>query len=63
MSAVSLLLTAPSIANPYVRFSSTGVNENERVYTFSAGNSNLEIGVGVNNTGQTSGNIIGRTRF
>ena len=63
MSVVSLLLTAPSIANPYVRFNSAGVNENERVYTFSAGNSNLEIGMGIDNTGQTSGNIIGRTRF
>ena len=63
MSAVSLLLTAPSIANPYVRFNSAGVNENERVYTFSAGNSNLEVGVGIDNTGQTSGNIIGRTSF
>jgi len=63
MNAVSLLLTAPLMANPYVRFNSAGVNENERVYTFSAGNSNLEIGVGIDNTGQTSGNIIGRTRF
>ena len=63
MSAVSLLLTAPSIANPYVRFDSRGVSENERVYTFSAGNSNVEIGVGINNPGQTSGNIISRYNF
>ena len=58
-----LLLAAPSFAGPFVRFNSAGLNENDRVYELSAGNSHVEIGVGIDSTGQTSGNILGRRRF
>ncbi len=63
LGVAALLFSAESIAGPFIRFNSSGLNENERIYEISAGNSNIEIGVGVDSTGNTSGNIIGRTRF
>ena len=53
VSVASLLIAAPSIAEPFVRFNSVGMNENDRGYELSAGNSNLEVGVGFDSTGET----------
>jgi hypothetical protein len=63
ISVASLLIAAPSIAEPFIRFNSVGMNENDRGYEFSAGNSNLEVGVVFDTTGQTSAIVLTRMSF
>jgi len=63
LASIAVLLAAPAYSGQFIRFNSSGINENGRIYEISAGNPNIEVGVGIDNTGQASGNIIGRTRF
>ena len=63
VGVASILIGAPSTAEPFIRFNSAGINENDRVYELSTGNSNLEVGVGFDTTGQTSAIVLTRMSF
>lgn len=63
LASVAVLIASPAYSEPFIRFNSAGINENDRVYELSTGNSNLEVGVGFDTTGQTSAIVITRMSF
>jgi len=63
LASVAVLIASPAYSQPFIRFNSVGMDENDRGYELSAGNSNLEVGVGFDTTGHTSAIVLTRMSF